>query len=798
MIDQDVALFTELNHNEIPRFETSEELGDNWFVYDIESYSNFWSMVLLRISTGEYSEYRLHLDDPEEVLQENYDRLRRTLGGFISNPDVVMCSFNGISYDYPQLHFLLNKNINTPQEWILAAKDKNDQLINTPFQNRWSNIIWENDRLIKQCDMRLVHHMDNAAKMTSLKALEFEMRLESIEETPVDFNLPCPLDKADDVMHYNVIDVFATAEFTKESIAEIKFRQNLKDQYPDYDWLNFSDSKIGSLIMQIQYQDENGWKSIYETDSKDRLIKDDDNRAIKKQSPRSKIELGNLIFDYVEFRRPEFNAILDWFKNKTIKETKGSLTQLKPKDIPDNLIKYMEHKDGKLLTKKKEGITGVPNLHCEAHGVKYVFGTGGLHASVHKRKFEATEDMMIVDIDVQSYYPNLSTQNSVYPEHLGESFCQIYDNLFQERKKHKRGSVLNLAYKLALNSVYGNSNNKYSIFLDPKFTMTITINGQLLLCMLAEMLENIDGFQIIQANTDGITIMAKRSAKDQINDACAKWMKLTNLKLEFNKYSKILIHNVNNYIAVEEDSGKVKRKGMLCARLRRDSDEGSRELGWHQDPSNLVSKEAAEKFMLYGIPIEETLTQHEDLMDFTKRAKANRSSLLVLGDPKTYEVLWDFENEKLICKGGNEQQKLSRYYVSHDGDILIKYLPPIKKKLSLEHKKRLFKLDNPDFTLKKCGEMARDESQWGEMKHLFNYLHECLQQKTVPNLNKIPQKYHEYVINNLTSSPRATIIEAGEGKEPWKVKIINHTTKIDELDINLEYYAHEAFKLIIE
>lgn len=786
------------NYHEIPKYECTNDFSDNWYVYDCESFSNFWSMVLLKINDGSYQEFRLHLDDPKDVQRDNFNRLKKTFDEFVDNTDVIMCSFNGISYDYPLIHFLLNKNIESPEEWILAAKEKNDQLINTPFQDRFSNIIWEKDRLIKQCDTRLIHHMDNMAKMTSLKALEFEMRLESIDETPVDFNLPCPIKKADEVMHYNLIDVYATAEFAKQSVSELKFRQSLKHQHPDYDWMNFSDSKIGSTIMQIQYQEKNGWKAIYETDSRGKLIRDEDGRTIKKQSPRDKIDLGELIFDYVKFDKPEFNAILDWFKNKTITETKGSLTQLKPKEIPDSLIKYMEHKDGKILTKKQDGVIGVPNLHCLVDGVKYVFGTGGLHASVHKEKFESADDIMIVDIDVQSYYPNLSIKNRVYPEHLGEPFCDDYEEVFNERLKHKKGSVLNLGYKLGLNSVYGNSNNKYSIFFDPIFTMTITINGQLLLCMLAEKLEKIDGYKLIQANTDGITILAKRTAKDEINKICKAWCKLTKLKLEFNKYSKMLIHNVNNYIAVEEESGDVKRKGMLCARIRRDCDEGKRELGWHQDPSNLISKKAAEKYMLEGIPIEQTLTQHEDLMDFTKRAKVNRSSLLVLGDPKTYEVLWDFEQEKLVCKGGNEQQKLSRYYVSHDGDVLVKYMPPTKKKLSLEHKKRLFKIQNPDFTLKKCGEMARDESQWSDMKYKFEYLHECLQQKTAPNLNKFEQKYHEYIINNLTSSPRGTIIEAGDGKEPWRVKIMNRTTEIDADDICYEYYQKEADKLVIE
>ena len=61
--------------------------------------------------------------------------------------------------------------------------------------------------------------------------------------------------------------------------------------------------------------------------------------------------------------------------------------------------------------------------------------------------------------------------------------------------------------KLALNGVYGDSNNVFSVFYDPLFTMSITLNGQLLLCLLAEnLMENVPGLKIIQCNTDGITV----------------------------------------------------------------------------------------------------------------------------------------------------------------------------------------------------------------------------------------------------------------------------------------------------
>ena len=122
--------------------------------------------------------------------------------------------------------------------------------------------------------------------------------------------------------------------------------------------------------------------------------------------------------------------------------------------------------------------------------------------------------MMILDLDVTSMYPSIAISQGYYPEHLGPTFVKVYDQLRQQRIGYKKGSPENAMLKLALNGVYGKSNDKFSIFYDPKFTMSITLTGQLALAMLAERLAAIG--QIIQANTDGITIYAtSQSATDR-------------------------------------------------------------------------------------------------------------------------------------------------------------------------------------------------------------------------------------------------------------------------------------------
>lgn len=150
-------------------------------------------------------------------------------------------------------------------------------------------------------------------------------------------------------------------------------------------------------------------------------------------------------------------------------------------------------------------------------------------------------------------YPNIAISNDVYPKHLSTEFCTIYQDVYEQRKSYKKGTVENLMLKLALNGVYGDSNNQYSPFFDPQYTMTITINGQLTLCLLAEKLMEIEGLKLIQINTDGITVRLPRSKREEYNSVCKSWEQQVKLQLEFVNYSKMFIRDCNNYISVYEE-----------------------------------------------------------------------------------------------------------------------------------------------------------------------------------------------------------------------------------------------------
>jgi hypothetical protein len=68
----------------------------------------------------------------------------------------------------------------------------------------------------------------------------------------------------------------------------------------------------------------------------------------------------------------------------------------------------------------------------------------------------------------------------------------------------------------------------------------------------------------------------------------------------------------------------------------------------------------AEKHLIDGAPIRETLEQWPDIMDFMLRTKVPRSSYLQWGE--------------------HQAQNISRYYIAKGGKPLTKWMPPLKGK----------------------------------------------------------------------------------------------------------------------
>lgn len=100
--------------------------------------------------------------------------------------------------------------------------------------------------------------------------------------------------------------------------------------------------------------------------------------------------------------------------------------------------------------------------------------------------------------------------------------------------------------KRTLEVTKSNSNNKYSPFYDPKYTMSITVNGQLSLSMLMEKVVQKFNARLVCANTDGFEFIIDRNKFDQVEDLVRKWEQYVGLQMELAIYDHMYLRDVNN------------------------------------------------------------------------------------------------------------------------------------------------------------------------------------------------------------------------------------------------------------
>ena len=518
---------------------------------------------------------------------------------WLKSIDARMVGFNSIGFDYPILHTLCRmghadaRTLYDKAMAIIGAQDDD---------NRWMHTVKPTDRYVDQLDLFLIHHFDNRARSTSLKVLEFNMRADNISDLPFPVGTSLTLDQVPVLKKYNRHDVTMTKRFYHESLDMIRFREELTARY-QRDFLNHNDTKIGKdyFVMEL----EAAGVACYDYGPEGRK---------PRQTRRPSIALKDAILPWITFQEPEFQRMLEWLKAQTITETKGVFT----------------------------------DVTATVRGFTFVFGLGGIHGSVESEIVEASDSLVIESVDVTSMYPNIAISNGFYPEHLGPTFVTIYQHLYEERKKHPKGSPENAMLKLALNGCYGDSNNPYSVFYDSLFTMKVTLSGQMLICMLVDRLITVPTVWIIMTNTDGLEYTVHPDYAEQARARCREWEQLTKLNLEYARYKRMFIRDCNNYIGQYLD-GKVKRKGAY-----------EHDLEWHQNHSALVVPKVAEKVLLEGAPIRETVEQWPEMMDFMLRTKVPRSSFLTCGDQRI--------------------QNITRYYIAKGGGHLFKWMPPLKGK----------------------------------------------------------------------------------------------------------------------
>lgn len=600
----------------------------NHWVMDYETLHNCFVAVFEHYQTDEKRIFVVH------NLRNDFDALLKFLDDNKEFQERHI-SFNGLGFDAQITEYILRH----AYEWahlsgcLIAYNiyEKAQDTINRTRKREWLEF-YEGSMHIPQLDVFKLNHWDNPAKMASLKWIQFSMDWKNLQDMPIHHSTDIEtMEQIDDIIKYCINDVQSTKAILYLSKGQINLRNTLTKEY-GINLLSASEPKISKELFLLFLSEKTG---IPKKDIK------------YSKTNRGTIYAKDIILPYVKFRDPILGNLLHEFQKATIDPlaTKGSLKF----SVSDN-------------------------------GVNIDFGLGGVHGCRRSGVYESKDGMTIMSSDVKSYYPNLAIKNGWAPAHIPKkAFCELYEWFYNERIKIPKSDPRNYVYKIILNSTYGLSNDKYSFLYDPQMTMQITINGQLSLMMLYEMImEAIPGALPMMLNTDGLETMIPNEYIEKYLEVCKRWEELTQLELEHDQYQKLILADVNNYIAVhnfkevsteekakilaEEPHALIKNIGgrFYYAKTKCKGRFEFHNLALHKNKSNLVTAKALFYFFVHDMPPEQYLLTNRNIFDYCigKKIKGNWTFM------KRHVENGEYKDEEL--------QPTIRYYISETGAKIFK------------------------------------------------------------------------------------------------------------------------------
>lgn len=251
---------------------------------------------------------------------------------------------------------------------------------------------------------------------------------------------------------------------------------------------------------------------------------------------------------------------------------------------------------------------------CELYGVPHTFALGGLHGAIPNYIHSVNTKEYIVHIDVASYYPHIMTEWG-YLTRAVPSIQKFIDIMELRLKYKKEKNPLQAPLKIVINGSYGQSgagklldNGTYKLLspmFDPRRMREVCINGQL---MLLQLIEDLEQFDLIQSNTDGLVYRIPIEHMDEVKSIVKAWEKRTKMTMEYDIATLLVQADVNNYICVF-DNGKIERKGGAVKESK------------PCDYDLPIVKDAITEYFVHGIPVDEYINNVNDLAPFMKTYK---------------------------------------------------------------------------------------------------------------------------------------------------------------------------------
>ena len=557
-------------------------------VYDIECFPNVFHCCVKDTDSGRL--YKFEISERRNQLEELVDFF------YYNNTSKMMCGYNNHHYDDVIINYIIyyyKKMLQLPyweicrslfnlSQYIVEDKEESRERLK---KWKYAHYFYSMDLLTMQFSQKL---------RVGLKTMQVTMHYKNVYEYEGDFTKPLPKNEIDTMIAYNINDVESTTELLHRLQDQIDLRLFIEKEH-GIDCLSMDSVKMAETFLLEKYSERSGIPK--------NVIKE-------MRSPMDYIPLKDVILPFISFKHPKLQAVLEDMKKQIVysKERKS----YENKFVISNVV--------------------------------YSVGVGGIH-SIHTPKiFLPKDDEYIGHSDVASMYPSLLIKHQLGPRHLGKLFCDIFEEIYDERLEAKRTGqkVKNLFLKIVLNSPTGKMQQEVSWMYDPFNVFRIRINGQLILLMLVDRLLDI-GCEIIQVNTDGVVYRAKKALRGRIQEATREVENITQLTFEDDEYEAFYQYAINDYFGVLK-GGEIEKKGMFITETK---------LGKGLAP--VVIPKAVINYFLTKQPVSEFIEKDNDIRDFLMTQNVDKKFKVVHGDKPV--------------------QRINRFYASTNGAFLFKVNP---------------------------------------------------------------------------------------------------------------------------
>ena len=244
---------------------------------------------------------------------------------------------------------------------------------------------------------------------------------------------------------------------------------------------------------------------------------------------------------------------------------------------------------------------------------------------------------ILINNDVSSLYPNLvriygySSRNQSdkdsYVKILKMRMDAKHNKLTQEFLNSLKVSNKDVkdGLKLIINSYTGTLRADFNDLNDPLQGVSICFTGQCLLMQLGYDLMQIPTVHLSRFNTDAVEVSVEEEYAEEVYRVVHEWEELTQLEMEDDKIIKLVARDINNYCGIYKvgDEYEVHYKGGDLSR-------GNHNFKWNKERGGFVYSfendlksnsmtivsEAMLKYLLFNIPVEDTINNCNDIFRF--------------------------------------------------------------------------------------------------------------------------------------------------------------------------------------